>query len=97
MNTYGFTIYFTGDDDISDSTCNAIYDAGAHDATLARINGRVQIAFDREANTFADAVFSAMRDLKKVTGLQITGIQADRETDSHDAELINRTLELHSV
>jgi hypothetical protein len=47
------------------------------DAGLSYGNGMAELDFDREAPSFADAVFSAITDVETRTGLRVTAIEAD--------------------
>ncbi len=46
------------------------------DAGLSYGNGVGELDFDREAPSFADAVFSAISDVERCTGLRVTSVEA---------------------
>ncbi len=94
MKTFEFTIYFSEYDELSEELTNAIFEAGCDDGLLGSSQNRFSVCFGREAETFADAVLSAITDLQKVPGLQVTDLSCDSDTDKHDADLINRMLHL---
>ncbi len=94
MKCYKFTIHYHYPAEVTEEVLDAIYEAGCDDALLCRIDGCERASFDREAETFADAVFSAMRDLKKVPGLTIVKVEAENDDDLHDVDLINRTIQI---
>ncbi|MBL4885221.1 MAG: hypothetical protein JKY95_11885 [Planctomycetaceae bacterium] len=94
MKTHRFIIYFSGCNELSSELANAVYEAGCDDGSLSLSEFRFRVCFDREAESFADAVFSAFRDLKKVPRLQVTEIEAESEEDMHDVGLMNRMLKI---
>ena len=47
------------------------------DAGLSYGNGLAELDFDRDASSFADAIFSAIADVEGSTGLQVTAVDAD--------------------
>ncbi len=93
MSEYEFDVYFSGYHELNTELEDAVYEAGCSDGLLGVCNGRFSIHFGREAETFADAVFSAFHDLKKVPGIEI--LQVEAEGEDHDVDIINRTLKLH--
>ena len=48
------------------------------DAGLSYGNGMAELDFDREAPSFAGAVFSAITDVETRTGLRVIAIEAGR-------------------
>ena len=57
-------------------------------------NGTGELEFDRDAASFADAVFSAIADVEGSTGLHVTAIEADPLVSVLDiAERTERTRE----
>lgn len=94
MKCFEFTIHYHYPAEVTEEVLDAIYEAGCDDALLCQVDGCEKASFDREAETIADAVFSAMRDLKKVPGLIIVKVEADIDEDFHDVDLINRTIQV---
>jgi hypothetical protein len=48
-----------------------------NDAGLSHGNGTGELDFERDAPSFADAVFSAITDVEAATGLHATAVEAD--------------------
>lgn len=66
-----FVLVLSGVRDIGPRVMDALYEAGCDDATPSMRHGRVYLAFAREAPSLKDAIFSAIRDVKRA------GIGAD--------------------
>ena len=62
--------------EVSESDCNALYEAGCSDGTIVTRNGQTFIAFDREASSLEEAIRSASRDVR-AAGFQIDHIEMD--------------------
>lgn len=66
MSEYEFTLILSEDlSDFDDSVIDALYEAGCDDATIAQRYGRIHVTFSRESRTLADAIVSAIRDVRK--------------------------------
>jgi hypothetical protein len=64
------------------------------DAGLSYGNGTGELDFDRDAPSFADAIFSAISDVERCTGLRVTSVEADPLLSVLDiAERTGRTRE----
>ncbi len=74
MPTHRFTLIVEGPDLQAERVIDALFQAGCNDATVGRTDGAQYIEFDREAGSFNQAVFSAVQDLGKVEGVQITRV-----------------------
>jgi len=72
MPVHHFTLIVEGTDLQTDPTIEALFEAGCDDATVGRSNGVQYIAFDREAESLAEAVHSAQREVEKVEGVRVT-------------------------
>jgi len=72
--SHHFTLIVEGTDLQAEAIINALFEAGCDDATVGRTDGVQYIEFDREAESFSQAVFSAAQDVEKVEGLQITRV-----------------------
>ncbi len=72
MPVHHFTLIVEGTDLQADPKTEALFEAGCDDATVGRSNGVQYIAFDREAESLAEAVHSAQRDVEKVEGVRVT-------------------------
>lgn len=53
-----------------------LYEAGCDDATVAVTNGTLYLSFDREADSYEDAVLSALKDVENVQGLRVMSVDA---------------------
>ena len=89
MQNWSFTLIIEGGDLQSDETFNALFEAGCDDALVGRSNGIQFMDFDRDAETLADAVLSAVGDIESVAGLQVVRLE-DLELVSM-AEIAERT------
>ena len=74
MPTHRFTLIVEGPDLQTEPVIDALFQAGCDDATVGRTDGAQYVEFDREAKSFSQAVFSAVQDLEKVEGVQITRV-----------------------
>jgi hypothetical protein len=75
---HSFTIFFNGADVLDDEQFDALYEAGCDDALFGVRDGAQYGAFDREANSFSDALATAIRDVTSaVAGLQVVRIEPD--------------------
>lgn len=72
--THHFTLIVEGTDLQAETVINVLFQAGCDDATVGRTDGVQYIEFDREAKSFLQAVFSALHDVEKVEGVQITRV-----------------------
>lgn len=63
--TYEFTLIVDGIADIDDATVDALYEAGCDDSSLGVRSGAFLASFDRESESFEDAVLSAIADIRK--------------------------------
>ena len=72
MPTHRFTLIVKGPDLQAERVIDALFQAGCDNATVGRTDGAQYIEFDREAKSFSQAVLSAVQDVEKVEGLQIT-------------------------
>ena len=73
---YRFTLLIDGD--INDeSVINSLFEHGCGDATFAIIDNVTSADFCREADSFPDAVLSAIDDVESVAGLRVHTILAD--------------------
>ena len=74
MPAHRFTLLVEGPDLQADRVIDALFEAGCNDATVGRTDGAQYIDFDREATSFLQAVSSALHDVEKVEGVQITRV-----------------------
>jgi hypothetical protein len=75
---HSFTLFFNGADVLDDEQFDALYEAGCDDALFGVRDGAQYGAFDREANSFSEALATAIRDVTSaVAGLQVVRIEPD--------------------
>jgi hypothetical protein len=75
---HSFTLFFSGADVLDDEQFDALYEAGCDDALFGARDGAQYGAFDREADSFSEALASAIRDVTStVTGLHVVRIEPD--------------------
>jgi len=83
MSCHEFTIVATGLSLDNDEWEEAFYEAGCDDATVALQRGAFILCFDREAETFEEAVKSGCADVKSA-GASILRIEPDPLVSSSD-------------
>ena len=74
MSTYHFTLIVEGPDLQAPSVIDALFDAGCGDAAVGSAHGVQYVDFDREAETFDDAILSAVDDLEKLDGVMVVRV-----------------------
>jgi hypothetical protein len=75
---HSFTLFLSGADVLNDERLDALFEAGCDDAIFGARDGAQYGAFDREADSFSEALASAIRDVTSaVTGLQVVRIEPD--------------------
>lgn len=75
---HSFTIFFDGVDVLDDEQFDALYEAGCDDALFGVRDGAHYGAFDREADSFSEALAGAIRDVTAgLPGLRIVRIEPD--------------------
>ena len=75
---HSFTLFFSDADVLDDEQLDALYEAGCDDALFGVRDGAQYGAFDREANSFSEALASAIGDVTSaVPGLQVVRIEPD--------------------
>ncbi len=95
MTTHAFTLVVAGPDLQEPSRLDALFEAGCDDATFGRQSGLQIAEFDREAESLADAVRSAVVAIEKtVEGARVFAVQpSEFVTQAAIAERIGRTRE----
>mmetsp|Transcript_26646 Transcript_26646/g.37387 ORF Transcript_26646/g.37387 Transcript_26646/m.37387 type:complete len:87 (+) Transcript_26646:50-310(+) len=74
MNTFEFTIVATGLDPFADDFEERFFEAGCDDATVSLQKGALVVDFTREADTFEEAVTSALSNIRQ-TGARVLSIE----------------------
>lgn len=95
MSAHEFTLIVEGPDLQEDPYVDALFEAGFDDTTIGRVGSIQYLDFDREAESFVDAVFSAAKDLESaVPGVRVVHLEPDDlVTMSEIAERVGRTRE----
>jgi hypothetical protein len=78
MPTYGFTLILAGLDEISDDLAEALFEAGCDDGSPWSSEGVAAVGFDREAESFEQAVRSAIADVQKA-GCHVAWVKIEPE------------------
>ena len=79
MNNYEFTLVLANIHDFDEQLVNRIFEVGCDDASLLTRNGVVYLDFDREAASFSEAVWSAIRQVESIAQpkIRVDSIQPD--------------------
>lgn len=95
MSSHEFTLIVEGPDLQDESHVDALFEAGFDDATVGKVGSIQYLDFDRAADSFADAVFSATEKLESaVPGVRVVHLEPDDlVTMSEIAERAGRTRE----
>ena len=72
--TYNFILETSGRDVLDNEVFDALTEAGCDDAGIGRFLGVDRLDFDREANSFCEAVRSAIEDVQSVPGVSVTRV-----------------------
>src|SRR5260370_34957664 len=75
MTGYEFTLKLNRE--VKEAEIEALYEAGCDDAGIETGPLGTLIQFDRKANSLAEAIATAVRDIEKVEGLRATGAACD--------------------
>ena len=78
MATYRFTVILAGLDEISDDLAEALFEAGCDDGSPWSSQGVAAVGFDRQAESFEQAVRSAIADVQKA-GCRVAWVRIDLE------------------
>lgn len=78
MATYRFTVVLAGLTEVSDDLANALFEAGCDDGSPWSSQGVAAIGFDREAESFEQAVRSAIADVQKA-GCHVAWVKIEPE------------------
>lgn len=74
MPAFSFTFIVEGPDLQADEFVEALFEAGCDDALIGRVGGVQYIDFDRESDSFEEAVLSAVNDLETIEGVDVVRI-----------------------
>jgi hypothetical protein len=84
MTTYRFTVVLADFGEIPDDLAEALFEAGCDDGSPWSSQGVAAVGFDREAESFEQAVRSAIADVQKA-GCHVAWIKIEPE------DLVQRT------
>jgi hypothetical protein len=95
MTSHEFTLIVEGPDLQDQAHIEALFEAGFDDATIGRVGSIQYVDFDRDAESFADAVFSATEGLEAIVPeARVVHLEPDDlVTMSEIAERTGRTRE----
>lgn len=82
MTAYEFVLKLNRE--ISDDELEALYEAGLDDAGIETGPLGTLADFSRDAPSLAEAISSAVRDVEKVPGLRVTGVECDNMVTAAD-------------
>ncbi len=89
MSVYEFELSVDGIDLAHEEIVGQLHDAGLDDATISSRGGQATIAVAREADTFLDAVVSAIREAESIPGVRVLRIAPDELVNA--ADIAHRT------
>lgn len=95
MPEYNFTLILEGPDLQSDEAQDALFEAGCDDATFGSVGGVQFAEFHREADSYPDALISAIEAIQStIAGARVVHVEPDElVTASEIAERLNRSRE----
>jgi hypothetical protein len=76
MEEFEFMLAVEGDPN-TDENLNALFEAGCDDATFGSVDGAAYADFTREADSFEQAVLSAIEQIESVGNLRVIRIEPD--------------------
>lgn len=85
--TYDFTLETEGRSVLDEEVFDALHEAGCDDALTGRLAWVEGLDFTREAESYCEAVASAIADVESVPGVTVAQVVADDETLPTDAEI----------
>ena len=77
MTSHQFTLIVEGPDLQDAANIEALFEAGCDDATIGRVGSIQYLDFDREAATFADAVFEATEAVESAVDARVVHLEPD--------------------
>ncbi len=86
---YDFALLVAGVLELSSKVADAFFEAGCDDATLSLQHGTLHVEFSRSAPSLADAILSAIRDIRK-TGIGAVVLRVDACNLVTPAEIARR-------
>jgi hypothetical protein len=77
MKTFEFTLVLAGEDVLSEPILDALFEAGCDDATFGNVDGVPFADFSRQAGSLAEAIETAIRDVRSVPGVAVLRVEPD--------------------
>ena len=77
--TYDFTLETQGRSVLDEEVFDALHEAGCDDALIGRLAWVEGVAFTREADSYCEAIGSAIEDVESVPGVAVAQVVADDE------------------
>lgn len=94
MTTHNFRLVLEGVDLTDDAVLDALFNAGCEDATFGAVAGVPYAEFDRAAEDFVRAVFSAIAAVEAAPGIRVIRVEPDELVGvSEIAERVDRSRE----
>jgi hypothetical protein len=78
VTTYRFTVVLAGLQEISDELAEALFEAGCDDGSPWSSQGVAAVGFDRQSESFEQAVRSAIADVQKA-GCHVAWVKIEPE------------------
>ncbi|WP_367971731.1 hypothetical protein RJD38_22195 (plasmid) [Vibrio scophthalmi] len=96
MKTHDFALVVISSKELdADGVCdlaNQLFEAGAEDCTVGSSGKNIILEFDREADSYQDAVLSAIQEVKTINDIEIKSLDAGQFVGLSDAaEMSNLT------
>ena len=90
---YDFTLETRGRDVLDDEVFDALSEAGCDDALIGRFLGIDCLGFTREADSYCEAVRTAIEDVQSVPGVSVTRVVCEEADVGADfTEAVNAVL-----
>jgi predicted DNA-binding transcriptional regulator AlpA len=89
MSEHEFELVLEGADLTREELVRQLYAAGLEDATLSSSGGQVVVSVARDADTFADALISAIQEAESVPGVRVLKVAPDELVNA--ADIAHRT------
>jgi hypothetical protein len=94
MRIHTFALILENPSDLTSQLEDAVHEAGCGDAAHGMRSGVVYLEFDREADSFLEAVMTAIRDVSSIPDAVVARLEPDELVTASDiADRIGRTRE----
>jgi predicted DNA-binding transcriptional regulator AlpA len=89
MSEHEFELSVDGIDLDREEVVGQLYEAGLEDATISSRGGQATIAVARDADTFLEAVMSAIEEVESISGVRVRHVTPDELVNA--ADIAHRT------